>query len=144
MLRELLDDEEEELELPGAGMYIYVILVTLPIEDKDAAAEPLDIAADRVAEAAEREGSVEGELEVGAPITATTVVEPLRTPTTLIRDVSVMLRRAQTLLMNVVMRLLSEKNCFMSIEKCVVSCKVYESETTTKHLGSSVITKWVV
>jgi hypothetical protein len=75
MLRELVD-EEEELELPGAGMYIDVTLVTPPIVGKAVKAAPLEIAAARVAAAAETVVGSE-ELEPAGTTTAVTVVEPL-------------------------------------------------------------------
>ena len=75
---------------------------------------------DRAAAAAGTEVSLLLLLVEGV-MTAVTVVEPLKTPTTLTLEVSWMLRRAHRLLMKLVMVLFELKKSLMFMAKWVVS-----------------------
>ena len=76
--------------------------------------------------------------------TAVTVVEPLKTPTTLTRDVSTMLRRAHRLLMKLVIVLLLLKKLLISVEKWVVSWTDSVISTVMRQSMAEVTTNAIV
>ena len=91
----------------------------------------------------ERGGSVEVVFVEGV-IAVVIVVDPLNTPTILTLEVSRMLRRAQRLLMKLVVEVLLLKKSLMLIAKWVVSWTVSLSYKTMVQSISSVTTKLTV
>ena len=108
-----------------------------------AAKIPLLMISFKLEEILERGGSVEVVFVEGV-IAVVIVVDPLNTPTILTLEVSRMLRRAQRLLMKLVVEVLLLKKSLMLIAKWVVSWTVSLSYKTMVQSISSVTTKLTV
>lgn len=77
-------------------------------------------------------------------MTTVMAIDPLNTPTTLTREMSVILKRAHRLLRKVVTALLLLKKELMSVEKWVVSWTDYVTYTVTRQSRAAVTTKDMV